>query len=312
MSSHVLVTSRSFGTGDSDPAGTLEAAGLRVRAGSPDHDLEALRPALADTVAWIAGTGSVTAEHLDSAPELRVIARYGTGMDPVDVAAAAARGIVVTNTPGANAEAVADHTVALMLAALRSLLPGERAARGGDPPPGRGRELGALTVGIAGFGAVGRALARRAGGFGSRVVAYDPYVSAAEMTRHGAEPARDIGHLARRSDVLTLHLPGSDAPVVEKSLIAAMPDDAILVNTARAGLVDEDAVAAALRGGTLGGAGIDVFSGPDSPLLGAPRVVVTPHAAAHTVQAVDRMGDTAAAEVLRVLSGDEPHHPVRT
>lgn len=309
---NVLVTTRSFGTGDSDPAGTLEAAGLRVHAGPPDHDLDALRPVLADAGAWIAGTGSVTAEHLDSAPELRVIARYGTGVDAVDMTAAAARGIVVTNTPGANAEAVADHAVALMLAALRSLIPGDRAARAGERPPGRGRELGALTVGIAGFGAVGRAVARRVGGFGSAALTYDPYVSAAETARHHAEPAHDIGHLARSSDVLTLHLPGSDAPLVEESLVAAMPDDAVLVNTARASLVDEEAVAAALRGGTLGGAGVDVFSGSGSPLLDAPRAVVTPHAAAHTVQAVDRMGDTAAAEVLRVLSGEQPHHPVRT
>lgn len=308
----VLVTTRSFGTGDGDPAGRLEAAGLRVDAGPADHDFDTLRPLLADAVAWIAGAGRVTAQHLDAARGMHVLARYGTGVDAVDLAAAAARGVVVTNTPGANAEAVADHAVALMLATLRSLIPSDRATRMGGSPPGRGRELGTVTVGIAGFGAVGQAVARRAAcGFGSRVLAYDPYVSVAGMARHRVEPVSELARLAGSSDVLTLHLPARDGPVIDETLLTATPRDAVLINTARAGLVDEGAVAAALQDGRLAGAGIDVFSGPDSPLLTAPCVIATPHVAAQTVQAVDRMGETAADEVLRVLSGEEPHHPVR-
>ncbi|MCR8669660.1 hydroxyacid dehydrogenase, partial [Agrococcus sp. HG114] len=128
----ILATSRSFGAGDRDLVAELEAAGHRVSRGASDHALGELRAALAEADAWVAGTGPVTAAHLDAAPRLRVIARYGVGVDAVDVEAATARGIVVANTPGANADAVADHAVALMLAALRSIAAGDRRVRAGD------------------------------------------------------------------------------------------------------------------------------------------------------------------------------------
>lgn len=306
----VLVTTRSFGGGETDPAGRLAEAGLRVAYGSPDHDATALEPLLARSVAWIAGTGPVTAEHLHAAPRLRVLARHGTGVDAVDLAATARQGVTVTNTPGANAASVADHATALALALLRRLVEADRAVRAGAASPGCGRELGALTVGLVGFGAVGRLLTGRLAGFGSRVLAHDPYVRPARIAESGADPRAGLDELAAESDLLSLHLPGGGRPVVDAALLDRLPPGALLVNTARDDLLDEGAVAAALADGRLGGVAVDVHSGPRSPLLTAPRVVVTPHIGAHTLEAVDRMGGTAVDEVLRVLAGQSPRHPV--
>ena len=305
----VLVTSRSFGSGDADPAAALRDAGFQVVPGDPAHDPAALAGSLADAVGWIAGTGPIGAAQLDLAPRLRVIARFGTGTDAVDVATAEARGIAVARTPGANAASVADFAVALMLAALRQLVAGDRQVRDGDwSLPTRGRELGALTVGIVGLGAVGRGVARRVrGGFGSRVLAHDPYVDAAD----GVE-LTDLDALVAASDVVTLHLPGG-ARLVDAALLSRFKPGAVLVNTARGSLLDEAAVARALADGRLGAAAVDVLAAEpaaSSPLLAAPNAIVTPHVAAQTVEAVDRMGVESAAEVLRVLAGEAPANPV--
>src|ERR671912_548720 len=190
----VVVTSRSFGSGDADPGGLLQKVGLRVEQADPAHDHAVLEETLSAAVAWIAGTSPIDDRHLAVAPNLKIVARYGTGYDSVDLTAAARRGVIVTNTPGANAEAVADHTVGLMLAALRNLVAGDRASREGVRPRLRGRELGALTVGI--------------GGFGSRVLAYDPFVAAERVREAGIEPVDDLSGLAWAADVLTLHMPG--------------------------------------------------------------------------------------------------------
>jgi D-3-phosphoglycerate dehydrogenase / 2-oxoglutarate reductase len=307
----VLVTPRAFGAGDADPEAGLRAAGLDVVRGAPDHDLAALADALGRAVAWIAGAAPVRAEHLDAAPRLRIIARFGTGTDAVDLAAAAARGIVVARTPGANAESVADHAVGLMLAALRHVVAADRAVRAGEwKLAARGRELGALTVGIVGYGAVGRAVGRRIrAGFGSRVLAHDPFLAS-------ADGARLVGleELVAAADVISLHLPGGDAPLVDAALLARVRPGAVLVNTARGSLLDEAAVADALRSGRLGGVAVDVLArepATDSPLLGAPNVTVTPHVASQTTQAIDRMGMESVAEVLRVLRGEPVLNPVK-
>lgn len=171
----VLVTSRSFSSGDLDARGQLESAGVRVVLGPADHDLETVRPLLAEVLAWIAGAGPVTADHLDAAPRLRLVARYGVGVEAVDLSYADQRGVMVTNTPGANSGAVAEHAMALMLSALRHVTAGDRRVRRGDWQVQRTRELGSLTVGIVGVGRIGRGVADRLSGFGSTVLGYDPW-----------------------------------------------------------------------------------------------------------------------------------------
>lgn len=308
--SSVIVTSRSFGSGDRDPVGLLSEAGLEVTRADPAHDPDALAEPLSSAVAWIAGTSRIEDAHLAAAPHLKIVARYGAGVDSVDLAAAAKRGVLVTNTPGANTEAVADHTVGLMLAALRQLVAGDRAVRRGEHPSLRGRELGALNVGLVGFGNIGRAVARRLmDGFSSRVLAHDPYVPPEQFREAGVEPVAELADLAPVVDVLSLHLPGGAGPVVDGPFLEGMREGAILVNTARGDLVDEEAVAAALAGERLGAVAVDVLASEPastSPLLDAPNVIFTPHIAAQTVEAIDRMGIGAAEEVVRVLSGEKP------
>ena len=305
----VLVTARSFGTGTRDLAAELSADGIRVLRGPADH--RSLEPLLAQADAWIAGTGPVTDAHLAAAPRLRIVARYGVGVDAVDLAAAARRGVLVTNTPGANSGAVADHTVALLLAALRGVTAGDKRVRGGSWTVGeRARELGSLTVGVVGFGRIGRGVAARLRGFGCRVLATDPFVPADVVAAAGAEPV-DPAAIPERCDVVTLHAPG-DAVVVTEPWLAEARPGLVLVNTARAALVDESALAGALRTERVAAYAADTLlaeSGGDSPLLAADltdRVTVTPHTAAQTVEAVDLMGLGAVTAVRAVLAGVDP------
>ncbi len=314
----ILATSRSFGDGDLDFTALLESRGYTVLRGPSDHDLAALAPLLAQTDAWIAGTGPVRAEHLAAAPELRVVARYGVGYEAVDVDAATARGIHVTNTPGANSDAVADHAIGLMLAALRFTVDGDRRVRQGDWAARRGRELGTATVGIIGFGRIGQAVARRLSGFEARVYASDPFMTPEQISALGAVPSSP-DEIARECDIVTLHAPGGRT-LADAAWVASARPGMLLVNTARPDLVDEAVLAAALRSGGLGGYAADTLNGDtagsrDSPLLAtdlADRVVVTPHLGAQTVQAVDNMGRIAVQNALAVLEGVAPPNPVNS
>ena len=270
---------------------------------------------LAEAVGWIAGTGPVTAAHLNAAPRLRIVARYGVGVDAVDLTAAAELGIVVTNSPGANTAAVADHALALMLGALRDLAVGDRRVRAGNWRVERTRQLGNLVVGIVGVGRIGRAVAARLGGFGSRILGHDPGVPPAELSRLGIEPV-SLPELVRESDIITLHSPG-ERLLVNAAFLQQVKPECILVNTARAALVDESAVASALQSGTLRRYAADTLdlesAATSSPLLTEPladRTLFTPHAAAQTVEAVDRMGRGAVDAVLAVLRDEMPPHVV--
>lgn len=311
----ILATSRSFSDGDLDLVARAEAAGHTIVRGPAHHDLDDLTPLLASAEGWIAGTGPVTDAHLAAAPHLRIVARYGVGTEAVDLAAAERRGIPVTNTPGANADAVADHAVGLMLAALRFIPDGDRRVRDGDWSVRRGRELGAATVGIVGFGRIGQGVARRLGGFGCTVLAADPFLPAERMAGLGATPV-DLDGLFRTADVVTLHAPGGQT-LVDATRLDGIRPGTIVVNTARPDLVDEDAVAAALRAGRLAAYAADTLAGDTaasaSPLLApdlADRVTVTPHLGAQTTQAVDNMGSLSLDDVLSVLAGRAPAHLV--
>ncbi|MFS0894339.1 phosphoglycerate dehydrogenase [Microbacterium sp. 179-I 3D3 NHS] len=311
----ILVTSRSFSDGDLDLNARAAQAGHRILRGPAHHDLDELRPLLHGADAWIAGTGPVTDAHLAAAPRLKVVARYGVGTEAVDLAAARDRGIPVTNTPGANADAVADHAVGLMLAALRFIPDGDRRVRAGDWAVRRGRELGAATVGIVGFGRIGQGVARRVSGFGSRIVAADPFLPPELISANGAEPL-DLDELFRVADVISLHAPGGQL-LVDAGRLAHMRRGSVLINTARGDLLDETAVAEALRDGDLAAFAADTLDGDtaahSSPLLApdlADRVIVTPHLGAQTTQAVDNMGSLSLDDVIAVLGGAEPAHPV--
>ncbi len=312
----VLVTSRSFSSGALDLESELTGAGARVVRGATDHDLVGLAPLLAEASIWIAGASPVTRELIDLAPRLRLIARYGVGVEAVDRPAAAERGVVITNTPGANSDAVADHTVALLLAALRGVTEGDRHVREGDWTVRRTRELAQLTVGIVGFGRIGRGVAARLSGFGVRIVAADPFVPASALETAGVRSV-SLEELPALCDVVSLHASGGAAIVDEAWLERARPA-LILVNTARAGLVDDAALADALREGRVAVYATDTPPGEQngvavSPLLAAEladRTVFTPHVGAQTIEAVDRMGRAAVDAALAVLRGEAPPNEV--
>jgi D-3-phosphoglycerate dehydrogenase len=316
VTSNVLVTSRSFSSGRVDLEGRLRNEGFAVVRGPADHDLTALRALLRGTVAWIAGTGPVRAEHLALAPNLRVLARYGVGVDAVDLDAARASGLVVTNTPGANTEAVSEHALALLMAVLRGVPAADRRVRADHWTATAGRQLSGSVAGVVGFGKIGTRTAARLLALGCRVLVHDPYVIAAEVAAVGAQ-AVALDRLRAEADVVSLHAPGG-ALLVDRAWIRGARAGQVLVNTARADLVDEAEVARGLREGRLFGYGGDTLTGEGagtarSPLLApdlADRVVLTPHLGAQTVEAVDRMGTMAVDDVLAVLSGRPPQNPV--
>lgn len=307
----VLVTSRSFASGAYDGKAELESAGLRVHAGSVTHDLDTLASELPGVVAWIAGTAPITARHLGLAPQLRIIARYGAGVDSVDLDTATARGIVVTNTPDANADAVAELTIALMLSAVRKIPSGDRGVRAGDWSVSRSRELGSSIVGIIGAGRIGRRVAQRVAGFGAQLLGNDPGISHSDIRGLGLEPAT-LERIAAQADIVTLHAPGGGCVVNEAWLARSKPGQ-VIVNAARASLVDEEAIARALSQGRLGAYASDTLeahAGTNVSALLKPALqdvtVFSPHAGAQTFEAVDRMGRGTVEAVLAFLAGCTP------
>lgn len=313
----VVVSSRSFSTGERDFTAELAAAGLRTVRVAPDHNAAELLPALRTAVAWIAGAAPITGEHLRAAPALRVVARYGVGVESVDLLAAARAGVAVTNTPGANSDAVCEHTVALIFAALRGVAGSDERIRHGDWTVRRGRQLSGSVAGVIGFGRVGRGTAARLTSLGCRVLAHDPFVDGAVLRSAGIEPAsiRDLRH---RADIVALHAPGG-AVLVDASWLADCREGQVIVNTARADLVDEHELARALGDGRVFAYAADTLGSESntdqrSPLLDPQlrdRVTITPHLGAQTVQAIDAMGAMAVADVLAVLGGRPPANTVR-
>lgn len=254
----------------------------------------------------------VTDETLAAAPRLRFIQKWGSGYEKIDTAAAARRGIGVAITAGANAATIAEHALTLMLATLRRAAYADREMRAGrwDPAalrPITGR-LGGRTVGIVGFGAIGREVARLVRAFGAEAIYHRPSGPATEGEAPSARYA-DLPGLLAASDVVTLHCPGGPATagLIGAAEIARMKPGAILVNTARGSLVDEPALIAALKSGRIAGAGLDVFAEeplpPDSPLRGIETVVMTPHSAGGALDDVAPMAARAFDNLTRVFAG---------
>lgn len=253
------------------------------------------------------------------APGARVI-RYGVGFDNIDVRAATAKGIVVAYVPDYCTAEVADHTAALALALVRRVPQLDAAVRGGTwdvlataPQIAPADEV---TCGFLGLGRIGRETLQRLRPFGWRFLVHDPALPADEAARLGVEPVATPDGLFERANLLVLHLPltASTRHVVDARAIGRMPHGALLVNTARGGLVDEEALAGALRSGALGGAAIDVFEQEPlpaaSPLRAAPNLLLTPHAGWYSSAAVTRLQGMVADEITRALRGEPPRCPV--
>jgi len=291
------------------------AAEVEVAIGLPP---EALRERLATADALVVRSETqVTAELLAAAPRLQVIARAGVGVDNVDVAAATERGIVVVNSPEGNTIAAAEHTIALLLALSRKIPQATASLRAGEwrRTDFVGVEVYNKTLGIVGFGKIGREVARRARGLGMRVIATDLYVNPELAAREHVELV-PLETLLRTADYVSLHTPltRETANLLDRDTLALLKPGARVINCARGGLIDEEALLAALESGHVAGAALDVFAQepppPDHPLLHHERVVATPHLGASTEEAQINVALDAAEQVLAVLDGRPPRSAV--
>ena len=252
----------------------------------------------------------VDAALIERATRLRVIGRAGVGVDNVDVDAATRRGIVVANAAESTVDSAAEHAIALMLALVRNVPQAHAALKAGTWDRARftGIEVAGKTLGVLGLGRIGRQVAQRALGLGMRVVAYDPFVAAERFRELGVDARGSLGEVYAEADLVTLHLPLNDETrgLLDASAFAQMKDGVRIVNAARGGLVDEEALADALRSGKVAGAALDVFATEPyaGPLLELPQVVVTPHLAGSTAEAQDRAGVVIAEQVAAALAGE--------
>lgn len=289
----------------------LEAAGCAIHYMPPYPSAEAVA-ALAAQVqadAILTRQGPVNAAGMDASARLKIVARHGVGVDDVDLAAAAERGILVTRAPGSNTLAVAEHTLALILALAKDLKPLTDSIAGGGWRGAATKvlDIAGLKLGLLGFGAIGQAVATLARPFGMDIIAYGP--SAPDHLFTGVRRATTLSELFAGCAVLSLHCPYTPAThhIVDGAALAAMPAGSFLINTARGGIVDEAALAAALDSGHIAGAALDVFEieppPPAHPLRRHPRVIVTPHVSGVTDGSLVNMGLMAAECIAAALTG---------
>ena len=314
MTRTVLVTDHVFATLEPERS-ALGRIGYSVREAHAT-DEPSLRALAGEAAAILVCYAQLPATVVRAAAEggARVIARYGIGVDNVDVEAAAAAGVLVTNVPDYCVDEVADHTLALLLAAARGLAPAAADVRAGgwSAPPARVHRLRGRRLAVIGLGRIGRAVAERARPFGFSLVGFDPLAGPVE----GVERAETLTGAIADADIISLHLPLTAATrhLIDAEALAGLRRAPLLVNTSRGGLIDLDAALAALDRGTLGGLALDVVESEpppaDHPVRSHPRVVLTPHMAFHSVEAGRELQQRAVDEVVRALTGKPPRSPV--
>lgn len=290
----------------------LEAFGDEVEIRHVDGtDRPALLEAVADADALLVRSATkVDSEVFAATRNLKVVARAGVGLDNVEVPAATERGVMVVNAPTSNIVSAAEHAIALLLAVARNVAVADASLRAGEWKRSAfsGIELNGKTLGVVGLGKIGQLVAQRLEAFGAKLIAYDPYISAARAAQLGIELVT-LEELLQRADGISIHLPktAETLGLIGAEELKKTKQGAIIVNAARGGLIDEDALAESLRSGHLGGAGIDVYSTEpttESPLFELSNVVATPHLGASTAEAQDRAGTDVAHSTLQALRGE--------
>ncbi len=277
---------------------------------------EELIPLLKDCDGYLAGLDYVTERVIrESKNSLKVISRYGAGVDRVDLAAAKEYGITVTNTPGVNAVAVAELAIGLALSVARKISFLDKKTREGEWVRQTGVELGGKVMGIMGLGAIGKNVARMSQGFGMKVMAYDPYIDETYAKDNNIQVA-SFDEIINMADVISLHLPltNDTKHLINRNVMAQMKNTSILINTSRGGIIDEDAAYEFLKNGELGGLGLDAFEiepPNQSPLFTLNNVVLTPHTGAHTQEATDNMATVSVQNLIDVLSGKPSKFMIR-
>ncbi|MGH8828368.1 MAG: phosphoglycerate dehydrogenase [Jiangellaceae bacterium] len=291
---------------------TVEALGPDFEVRYADGaDRAALLPAIADVDAILVRSATkVDAEAIAAAKRLKVIARAGVGLDNVDVKAATQAGVMVVNAPTSNIVSAAELAVGLLLATSRNIAPANAALKSGEWKRSKfaGAELYEKTVGIVGLGKIGVLVAQRMAAFGTNVIAYDPYVPASRAAQLGVRSV-SLGELLAESDFISIHLPKTPETIglIDEQALTKVKPTVRIINAARGGIVDEHALALALKEGRVAGAGIDVFASEpctDSPLFEFDSVVVTPHLGASTDEAQEKAGVAVARSVRLALAGE--------
>jgi D-3-phosphoglycerate dehydrogenase len=313
----VLVTPATFGRKDPSMRAALEAAVGEVIYSPFGRPLKAeeLLPLVAGVDGYIAGVDEVDATVLAAAADLKVIAVYGAGFDRVDVNEATRRGVLVASSRGANSIAVAELTMAFILALARNIPGADASVRRGEWPVLDGVGIKGKTIGIVGLGAIGRAVAHRLKGFECRIIAYDPYLKIDALSDEDILLC-SLDELLEQADFVSLHVPLVETTkgMAGRAFFDRMKQGAFLVNTARGDLVDEEALCDALEQGRLRGAALDCLTRepPDkeSRLVRLSQVILTPHTGSHTDESLNRMGWTALENCLSALRGERPMHVV--
>jgi phosphoglycerate dehydrogenase-like enzyme len=313
----VLIGSRSFGKAFPEHLQQLEAAGCEVipnGVGGRAYRAAELMDALPGVDGIITGTDELSAAVINAADRLKTIAKHGVGLETIDLEAARQRGIVVSATPGTNHDSVADLTLALLLALARGVVKSHNDVVRGGWKAFYGVELLGKTLGIAGLGRIGKAVAVRGQAFGMRVIAFDPYPDKAWASEHNVSFV-SLEELLAQADVVSLHAAAemTTGPLIGPAQLAAMKPTALLINTARGVLVDEAALAVALGDRQIAGAGLDAFVAEPpvgSPLLELDNVVFTAHLGGRTVDAQRKQGEMCLENLLRALRGEPPLYQV--
>lgn len=306
----VLVLARTFGKYSNEPLALLQNNGFEIeRREKVDTD------GLKGFEAIVVGVQRITREMLQNS-SVKIIAKHGVGVDNIDLEAATELGIPVTVTPNANAVSVAELTIGFIFALSKKLIDlHNNLYQKRQFVSNVGLELHGKILGIVGFGSIGKEVAKRALCLGMRVLVYDPYVEESNLRELGVEKT-ELDELLRQSDFVSLHVPLNESTrhLIDREKISLMKRTAYLINTARGGVVDEKALAEALKSGQIAGAALDVFDveplPADSPFFDCPNVIMTPHVGAHTYEAILRMNMMAAESIVDFFNGKIPKHVV--
>ena len=312
----ILITPRSFASFSDKPLKMLTERDYKIKrnnTGRPYKKEEMLK-LIKDVDGIIIGIDELSAEIIEEANALKVISKYGIGLDNIDINMATNKKIIVTNTPTANVDAVADLTFGLILSLARRVPEADKKTKSAKWGKIIGKSVWEKTIGVIGLGKIGRQVVKRAKGFEMNILAFDIVKDKKFAQKYGIKYV-NLEKLLRKSDYITIHIPLNDATrnMISYEELEKMKKDAFLINTSRGGIVDEEALYNALRNNKLRGAALDVYNNEpirESPLKELDNVIMTPHIGAYTEEAIENMSIQAAQNLIDVLEGREPQNRV--
>lgn len=312
----VLITSRSFGKVSDEPLQILKDAGIEVTLMGTDFDEERFKEAIPEYDALIIGAHKFYPEDMRRCPNLKIICKHGAGLDNIYLDVAKELGITVTNVPAMNSNAVADLAFGHILNISRGISAANARVHNGEWKTYTGKDVYKKTLGLVGFGAIAKNVARRAHGFSMQVLAYDPFVKEVPEEFNDYVKLVDFDTVVKMSDIISIHVPLTDETrnLFDKKTIYKMKKEAYLINTGRGGIINEADLYECMKAGHLGGAALDVVEVEpienNNPLLTLENVVITPHMGMYSVEAISAVSIVCAQNVVKKLQGENPDYMV--